>query len=124
MTLKINDACFLPDVMVSCHEKDLEESKTYIEFPKLVIEVLSPSTERRDKREKLLRYINCSSIQEYILISQDSMLIEMFTRKGLEWIYHAYTGGKTVELQSIGLTFPIEKLYRRAIGIERNEVEP
>ena len=123
MTLKINDVGFLPDVMVSCHEKDLEESKTYIEFPKLVIEVLSPSTERRDRREKLLRYLNCPSIQEYVLISQDIILVEIFARKDIEWTYHAYRSGENIELKSIGLTFPIEKLYRRTIGIERNEGE-
>src|SRR5215467_4448988 len=49
MTLKIDNACLLPDVMVTCSEKDIEESKTYMEFPKLVIEVLSPSTEKKDR---------------------------------------------------------------------------
>src|SRR5437660_9971630 len=39
MTLKIEDACFLPDVMVTCNEQDIQENKTYMEFPKLVIEV-------------------------------------------------------------------------------------
>ncbi len=115
MTLKIEDACCLPDVMVSCNEKDLAESKTYIEFPKLVIEVLSPSTMRRDRYEKLYRYTNCPSIQEYVLISQDRMLVEIYTRKGPKWEYCRYEGGENVEFQSIGLVFPIEKLYRRAI---------
>jgi len=115
MTLKIQNACSLPDVMVSCNEKDLAESKTYIEFPKLVIEVLSPSTMRRDRYEKLLRYTNCPSIQEYVLISQDRILVEIFTREGLRWGYDRYESGENIEFKSIGLIFSIEKLYRRAI---------
>lgn len=115
MTLKIQDACFLPDVMVSCNEKDLEESKTFIEFPKLVIEVLSPSTMRRDRYEKLDRYTSCSSIQEYVLVSQDRILVEIYTRKDQKWEYCKYRCGENIELKSIDLIFPIEKLYRRVI---------
>ncbi len=115
MTLKINDACFLPDLMVTCSEKDIEENKTYMEFPKLVIEVLSPSTAKRDRGEKLLYYTNSSSIQEYVLISQDVMFLEIFSRRETEWIYRAYRHDENVELKSIGLTFPIEKLYERVV---------
>src|ERR1700724_3534765 len=48
-TLKIEDECYIPDIMVTCNEQDLTENKTYIEHPKLVIEVLSPSTEKYDR---------------------------------------------------------------------------
>ena len=111
MTLKIEDACFLPDVMVICNEQDIQESKTYMESPKLVIEVLSPSTEKGDKEEKSLFYMECPSIQEYVLISQDVMLVQTYTRKGLEWIYHSYIQGENVEFRSIGLITPIEETY-------------
>jgi Uma2 family endonuclease len=110
-TLKIENDCFLPDVMVTCNERDIQESKTYMEFPKLVIEVLSPSTERRDKEEKFLFYMDCPSIQEYALISQDVMLIQTYTRKGPEWIYHSYIQGENVEFKSIGLIISIEEIY-------------
>ena len=80
-----------------------------------MIEVLSPSTEKRDRGEKFLRYINWPSVREYVLISQDIMLVEIYTRKDPNWEYCKYEGGENVEFQSIGLTFPIEKLYRRAI---------
>jgi Uma2 family endonuclease len=115
MTLKLQDACFLPDVMVTCSEKDIEENKTYMEFPKLVIEVLSPSTVKRDRGEKFLYYTNSSSIQEYVLISQDIMLVEIFSRKDLEWGYRAYRQGEKVAFKSIGLIFPIEMLYERVV---------
>jgi Uma2 family endonuclease len=115
MTIKIDDVCLLPDIIVTDNEQDIEENKTYMKSPKLVIEVLSPSTEKKDRGEKFLHYINCSSIQEYVLISQDSMLVQVYTRKDLEWGYRGYTRGEKVELKSIGLIFPIEELYERVI---------
>src|SRR2546430_11667341 len=80
-TLKIEDECYLPDIMVTCNEQNLTENKTYIEHPKLVIEVLSPSTEVDDRRDKLWIYTQCPSIQEYILVNWDHMLIQRMTRK-------------------------------------------
>src|SRR5947207_1194486 len=55
-TLKVEDECYLPDVMVTCNEQDLDENKTYIEHPKLVIEVLSPSNEKDDRVDKVWIY--------------------------------------------------------------------
>lgn len=115
MTFKVNGVCYLPDIMVTCSKKDIEENKTYMEFPKLVIEVLSPSTEKRDRGEKFLRYLNWPSVQEYALISQDRMFVEIFSRQGLEWRYRAYKHGENVELKSIGFIFPIEEIYARVV---------
>src|SRR5579872_6613572 len=60
-TLKVEDECYLPDVMVTCNEQDLTENKTYIEHPKLVIEVLSPTTEKDDRVDKVWVYTQCLS---------------------------------------------------------------
>ncbi len=115
MTLKIEDACFIPDVMVTCNKQDIQENKTYMESPTLVIEVLSPSTEKIDKEEKFLCYMDCPAIQEYVIISQDVMLVQAYTRKGLEWTYHSYIEGENVALSSIGLTVPIQEIYPKVI---------
>jgi Uma2 family endonuclease len=115
MSLKVHGACYLPDVMVTCNEKDIEENKTYMEFPKLVIEVLSPSTEKKDRGEKFLRYTSWPSIQEYVLISQDVMRVEVYRRGSPEWRYQVYRHGEKVELKSIGFTFPIEEIYERVV---------
>ncbi len=68
-TLKVEDECYMPDIMVTCNEQDLTGNKTYIEHPKLVIEVLSPSTEKDDRMDKVWIYTQCLSIQEYILVN-------------------------------------------------------
>jgi len=116
-TLKVEDICYLPDIMVTCNEQDLTENKTYIEHPKLVIEVLSPSTEIRDRRDKLLIYTQCLSIQEYVLVNWDCTLIQKMTRKGkegldsIQWIDRWYNQGENVGLESIGLSIPVDEIY-------------
>ncbi|HEY4034393.1 MAG TPA: Uma2 family endonuclease [Ktedonobacteraceae bacterium] len=115
MTLKLEDRCPLPDVMVTCDEKDLaeDENPTYIEHPKLVIEVLSPSTEKDDRGEKFLKYTYCPSIQEYVLINYEYMLVQVERRQGMQWLTTWFKQGENVDLQSIGLTVPVEEIYDR-----------
>jgi Uma2 family endonuclease len=114
-TLKIRNEGFLPDVMVTCNEQDLTENKTYIEHPKLVIEVLFPSTEKDDRGEKFFKYTFCPSIQEYVLINYDCMLVQRETRKGKQWLSTWFGQGESLELESIGLTVPIEEIYDRTV---------
>jgi Uma2 family endonuclease len=117
MTLKIDDECLLPDLMVTCDEKDLaeDENPTYIEYPKLVIEVLSPSTEKADRGEKFLKYTYCPSIQEYVLINYECTLVQIERRQGGQWLTTWFKQGENVELQSIGLTVPVEEIYDRVV---------
>jgi Uma2 family endonuclease len=115
MTLKLKDACSLPDVSVTCNPKDTREVKNYIEFPCLVIEVLSSSTEKGDRGRKFFAYQECPSIQEYVLISQDKQLVEVFTRKSTVWIYHVYKENDIITLESVNITFPIEMLYEDVV---------
>lgn len=118
-TIKIEDECYMPDVMVTCNEQDLTERKTYIEYPKLVIEVLSPSTEKDDRVDKVWIYTQCPSIREYILVNWDLMLIQKMTRKGTDgldhyqWLDTWYHQGDIVELETIGLTIPVEDVYAK-----------
>jgi len=120
-TLKIESASYLPDIMVTCNEKDITENKTYVEHPKLVIEVLSPTTERIDKRDKVLAYARCLSIQEYVLVSWDFMLVQKMTRKDIEgvdkirWLDEWYNPGDSVELETIDLSIPVDSFYEDVI---------
>jgi Uma2 family endonuclease len=59
--------------------------------------------------------MECPSIQEYVMISQDIQRVEVFTIKGTMWLYHFYKKGDMVELKSIGRSFSIERLYRLVI---------
>ncbi len=77
---------YYPDVVVGC-EVD-EASDYYLETPCLIVEVLSDSTEKRDRREKLLAYMTIPSLQAYLLVAQDKYEVEMFYREpeGSWWV--------------------------------------
>ena len=120
-TLKVEDECYLPDIMVTCNEADLTENKTYIEHPKVVIEVLSPTTETDDRRNKLWVYTQCDSMQEYVLVNWDIKMVQRMTRKGTEgidriqWIDRWYTQGECVELETLGLTILVDDIYEKVV---------
>lgn len=103
------DQYLYPDVSVACGE----EETSSIQNPILIIEVLSPSTELRDRGSKLKSYRTCSSVEEYMLVGSQYKSIEVYRReKGAFARYHAYGPGDTVELTSVGVSFPFERVYR------------
>lgn len=111
--------CYLPDIMITCHEKDIAENKTYIEHPKLVIEVLSPTTEKDDRTDKVWTYTECLSIKEYLLVNWDVKIVQKMTRKGWEgryqWIDSWYGQDKLLELDIIGVPLAIEDIYENIV---------
>jgi len=100
-----------PDVSVSCDPKDTQEIKDNLQSPRLIIEVLSPSTEMRDRTRKFAQYQQCSTIEEYVLVSQQRQQVEIFTRNGKRWMYQLFSPGEEIELLSLDIRFPIELLY-------------
>ena len=100
-----------PDVTVSCDPRD-RGAQEVIRYPSLVAEVLSPSTEARDRGQKSVQYRSCPSIQEYLLISSEFLLAEVFRReKQGFWSLYTLKIGDTIELSSFGLRFPVTDLY-------------
>src|SRR5579863_6764032 len=69
-----------PDLTVSCDPRD-RAARDAIRYPSLVVEVLCPSTEARDRGRKSLRYRSCLTIQEYVLVTADAPIIEVFRRE-------------------------------------------
>ena len=102
-----------PDVVVTCDERD-KKSLNLIEHPCLIVEVLSPSTEAFDRGKKFTNYRQLNTLKEYVLIQADEIGIECFrlNKEGL-WVLHSYSKGDVLNLESVGLTIPVEKLYRK-----------
>jgi Uma2 family endonuclease len=100
---------YYPDVFVSCdpNDRDLYSCSTAV----LVVEVLSPSTERTDRFEKFEAYKTIPSLQEYGLITQDAMELELFRRR-TDWQREFYEQDNTVTFESVGLTINVSSLYR------------
>ena len=110
---------YYPDILVSCDEDD--EDSYFRNNPILIIKVTSPSTEHIDRREKLLFYQQMPSVQEYAIVSQDKMNIEVHRRQtNGGWItYYFDESDAEIELQSVKLTLPITEIYRR-VRFEKN----
>jgi Uma2 family endonuclease len=110
MKLKINANFFYPDVMVDCH---FDDSQPYFtETPIIIVEVLSKSTRRNDTTLKLLSYINIPSLQEYVLIEQDFVDVQV-VRRSEGWFARHYYLGDEVTFESIGLSLSVEDIYHR-----------
>jgi Uma2 family endonuclease len=106
---------YYPDLMVSCHPQDLNARK-FIQFPKLIVEVLSPGTADKDRTDKFTDYQGIPTLQEYLLISSEKISAECYRRgEGRMWLYYPYTSGDSIALESLGTTVSIEQLY---IGID------
>lgn len=64
------------DMVISCDTETDPNDKCAVLNPVVIIEVLSPSTEKFDRMEKALRYRTIPSLRDYVLISQDAMAVE------------------------------------------------
>lgn len=108
---------YYPDAFVTCDPRDFKER--YVKrYPKLIAEVLSPATEKFDRGDKFEDYQQIESLEEYVLIAQDEMLVECRRRvkdeMGDRWKTEVYEKGDQVILKSIKLEVAIEELYRGA----------
>jgi Uma2 family endonuclease len=118
-----NRRYFYPDVVVTCDDRDKNNTQL-VHYPCLIIEVLSPSTEQVDRGRKFNAYRRIETLQDYILISPEQPIVEVFSR-GMtgEWILRDYGLDDTIELTSINCTIAVKDLYDR-ITFEEEEEDP
>jgi len=101
---------YYPDLVVVCGEDT--ESDYVITKPTIVVEILSPSTAGTDRREKMFAYQEIDSLQEYLMIDQDTEHAELYRRRddGL-WSWITFEPGEDLELESIKFKTPLSELY-------------
>jgi len=104
-----------PDVSVVCGplERDPEGKNTVLN-PKLVAEVLSPSTADYDRGEKREHYQQIPSLLEIVLVAHDRRQIEVYRRTGDGWSRHQAGPGEAISLESIACRLEVDALYERA----------
>ena len=105
-----HDISYRPDIWVACgQERDAKGE--FIDEPRLVIEVLSPSTERTDRREKTLYYREIPSLEEIVLVSRKAARVTIL-RRPQQWM-PVLLGepAQTLELQSLGLSIPLGRIF-------------
>ncbi|MGD1901477.1 MAG: Uma2 family endonuclease [Geitlerinemataceae cyanobacterium] len=106
-----DDFYYYPDAFVTCDPRDRDDS--YVKrYPKLIAEVLSPSTAELDRQDKFADYQKLATLEEYALISQDDRRVEVFRKSGETWQITVFDRGDRVVFASIGLEVPIADLYR------------
>jgi Uma2 family endonuclease len=103
---------YYPDVMVTCDPRDIQTSNQK-RFPKLIIEVLSKSTEGFDRGDKFADYQQLDSLEEYVLINTKRQRLECFRRneEGL-WVLKLYSVEQDkFQLSSIDFEGKFDDLY-------------
>jgi Uma2 family endonuclease len=109
---------YYPDIMVACGENT---GDPYTRAnPILIVEVLSRSTRRTDLKEKFDNYTQIPSLQEYVVVSQDTPHLRIF-RRSRGWQAEGYYAGDVFKLESVGLELAVEAVYRRVrreVGLE------
>jgi Uma2 family endonuclease len=103
---------YYPDVLVTCDPSD--NDRYFRERPSIIFEVLSPETERVDRREKLLAYREISALRCYVLLEQDRLFATIYRRTGSTWATE-YIQGVTgiIHLPEINAELPLQRLYER-----------
>jgi Uma2 family endonuclease len=100
---------YYPDVFVTCDSADRERYSR--DHPVLIVEVLSPTTERIDRTEKFAAYRGSPTLIEYGLLSQDSVELELFRRR-TEWAREIFVEDNVVTFESVGISLNVSRLYR------------
>jgi Uma2 family endonuclease len=105
------DECFFyPDLHVTCEQNPTSEH--FNTQPKLIIEVLSDSTERYNRTEKFYYYRQLPSLEEYVLVAQDTQRVECYRRSEL-WEFNLYRQGQNFYLAAIDLELPVAFVYEK-----------
>jgi Uma2 family endonuclease len=95
-----------PDIFVAC-----EGREGFSRVPRLVVEVLSPSTEKEDRTRKLDFYRRFKSIEAIVFVWQDTQRVELQERSGDGWLVRDVIGGGAFTLAGLGVAVALEEIY-------------
>jgi Uma2 family endonuclease len=104
-----------PDVVAVCGEpRFLDDEVDTLLNPTMIVEVLSPTTESYDRGAKFAHYRRLASLQEYVLIAQDQVRVELYTRQGDGWLLTELSQlDQTLRLSSIDCEVPLREIYAK-----------
>jgi Uma2 family endonuclease len=110
------DIFYYPDLVVTCDPRDTEDY--FKKFPKVLIEVLSPATERFDRHEKLSSYTQIESLEEYVLVAQDWVEVTVY-RRAEKWRAEvANQPLQQLRIASLDFTMALSDIYDSALPPE------
>ena len=113
------DTFFVANLGVTCAP---DQGRQHLQDPILLVEVLSPTTERRDRRTKIPAYQRIASVEEILLVAADGRYAELHRRQGGQWLIQIIRGANaTIPLASIGVEIAMAELYE---GFTFEDEEP
>ncbi len=129
--ISTNGPFFYPDIMVTCDHTD-QNARKIIDHPCLIVEVLSPNTEARDRGYKFRNYRQINTLQEYVLIDAEKMNVECYRmNEKNKWELTPYNFDETpnsdrivnINFTSVDYQCPLEMLYEDVIFSTQNAEE-
>jgi Uma2 family endonuclease len=116
VAIQSSKSFFYPDASVVCGAFEFhEDRKDTITNPKLIMEVLSDSTEAFDRGEKFALYRTLESLQEYALIAQNTTRVDVYSKKGDKvWHMRSYEENEEpINLESLNLSIDLTEIYHK-----------
>ena len=110
------DAFYYPDALLTCDAKD--DASLYKVAPCLIAEVLSPTTEVIDRREKLIAYRTLEALSYYLLVAQDLKRVEVYERQDSgRWVHTIYENAGELEFHCGGVSvrFTLADIYEDVV---------
>jgi Uma2 family endonuclease len=113
MKLQVADDTILyPDVFVTCDKADLATEMVFTS-PKVVIEVLSPSTQSYDRSQKFALYRRLPSLQEYLLVDPDTRRVEALRREPPDrWLFIDMSQDEVVAIPALDCRIPLAQVFQ------------
>lgn len=104
-----------PDVVVTCDSADWDNENLFqpskFKSPLIVVEILSPSTQRFDRTEKFERYKRCPSLEAYILVTQYKRHVAVYQRIR-DWQEELYVADQVIRFNQLDLELPLDDIYK------------
>ena len=105
------DTFFYPDIIVSCNKND-HQAEQFLLSPRLIIEVLSDSTEAYDRGNKFAAYRQIASLNEYVLVNIKTRTVEYFRRTAdNDWLLHVYANDDVCNFMSLDVSVKMSVIF-------------
>ncbi len=110
-----SEAYFYPDLTIVRGESKFEDGEFDVLLnPKVVIEILSPTTIDFDRGKKFETYRQLDSLTEYVLVAQDRVYIELYSKQENRWIFTEFSAlAAKLDLPSVSVSVPLAEIYER-----------
>jgi Uma2 family endonuclease len=119
ISIRVAEVATYADVAVVCDPVERDpDSHVHVTNPRIIVEVLSPTSERYDREQKRIYYQQLDSLREYVLIAQDRRRVEVWQRSaGGGWTHTIHDAGARAALPSIDYTLDVDELYDLALAV-------